>query len=175
MFFLQLIFTSMGLGLIENLSDLGVIRYSISNSTKAHSHSPFSLCSHGERGKRGGGGVGMQRNPRMCFHVRKLHLRLWQLRRNPSSKLKTQGKKAPYILSFTTAMCLPGTKSVSNSVLLLVALWFILRGDLLYVFPCVILFLCFSVLLVLQLPRLGKRELNDKPSLSLRPELPSWN
>ena len=33
-------------------------------------------------------------------------------------------------------------------VLLFVALWFILRGDLLYVFPCVILFLCFSVLLV---------------------------
>ena len=29
----------------------------------------------------------------------------------------------------------------------------------LYVFPCVILFLCFSVLLVLRLPRLGKREL----------------
>ena len=28
-------------------------------------------------------------------------------------------------------------------VLLLVALWFILRGDLLYVFPCAILFLCF--------------------------------
>ena len=44
-------------------------------------------------------------------------------------------------------------------VLLLVALWFILQGDLLYVFPCVILFLCFSVLLVLRLPRLGKREL----------------
>ena len=34
-------------------------------------------------------------------------------------------------------------------VLLFVALWFILRGDLLYVLPCVILFLCFSVLLVL--------------------------
>ena len=33
-------------------------------------------------------------------------------------------------------------------VLLLVALWFVLRGDLLYVLPCVILFLCFSVLLV---------------------------
>ena len=31
-------------------------------------------------------------------------------------------------------------------VLLFVALWFILRGDLMYVFPCVILFLCFSVL-----------------------------
>ena len=44
-------------------------------------------------------------------------------------------------------------------VLLLVVLWFILRGDLLYGFSCVILFLCFSVLLVLRLPRLGKREL----------------
>ena len=44
-------------------------------------------------------------------------------------------------------------------VLFFVALRFILQGDLLYVFPCVILFLCFSVLLVLRLPRLGKREL----------------
>ena len=44
-------------------------------------------------------------------------------------------------------------------VLLFVALCFFLRGDLLCVFPCVILFLCFSVLLVLRLPRLGKREL----------------
>ena len=44
-------------------------------------------------------------------------------------------------------------------VLLFVALWFVLRGDLLYVFQCVILFLCFSVLLVLRLPGLGKREL----------------
>ena len=44
-------------------------------------------------------------------------------------------------------------------VLLFVALWFILRGDFLYVFLCVILFLCFSVLLVLRLPGLGKREL----------------
>ena len=44
-------------------------------------------------------------------------------------------------------------------VLLFVALWFILRGYLLNVSPCVILFLCFSVLLVLRLPRLGKREL----------------
>ena len=40
-----------------------------------------------------------------------------------------------------------------------VALWVIPWGDLLYVFPCVILFLCFSILLVLRLPRLGKREL----------------
>ena len=29
-------------------------------------------------------------------------------------------------------------------VLLFVALWFILRGDLYYVLPCVILFLCFQ-------------------------------
>ena len=44
-------------------------------------------------------------------------------------------------------------------VLLFCALWFILRGDLLYVLPCAILFLCFSVILVLRRPRLGKREL----------------
>ena len=42
-------------------------------------------------------------------------------------------------------------------VLLSGALWFILRGDLLYVLPCAILFLCFSVLLALRLSRLGKR------------------
>ena len=44
-------------------------------------------------------------------------------------------------------------------VLLFVALWFILRGNVFYVLPCVILFLCFSVLLALRLPRLGKRKL----------------
>ena len=44
-------------------------------------------------------------------------------------------------------------------VLLFVALWFILRGDLFYVLPCVILFLCFSVLLALRLPHLWKRKL----------------
>ena len=44
-------------------------------------------------------------------------------------------------------------------VLLFVALWFILRGDLFYVSPSVILFLCFSVLLALRLPHFGKREL----------------
>ena len=43
-------------------------------------------------------------------------------------------------------------------VLLFVALRFILRGDLFYVVPCVILFLCFSVILALRLHRLGKRE-----------------
>ena len=44
-------------------------------------------------------------------------------------------------------------------VLLFVALLFIIRGDLFYVLPCIILFLCFSVLLALRLPHLGKREL----------------
>ena len=44
-------------------------------------------------------------------------------------------------------------------VLLFVALWFNLRGDLFYVLPCVILFLCFSVLFALRVPRLGKGEL----------------
>ena len=44
-------------------------------------------------------------------------------------------------------------------VLLFVALWFILRGGSFCVLPCVILFLYFSVLLALRLPRLGKREL----------------
>ena len=44
-------------------------------------------------------------------------------------------------------------------VLLFVVLCFMLRGDLFYVLPCVILFLCFSVLSALRLPRLGKREL----------------
>ena len=36
---------------------------------------------------------------------------------------------------------------VPELVLLFGVLWFILRGDLLYVLPCVILFLCFSFLL----------------------------
>ena len=45
-------------------------------------------------------------------------------------------------------------------VLLFVAFWFILRGDLFYVLPCVVLFLCFfQSFLALRLPRLGKREL----------------
>ena len=45
-------------------------------------------------------------------------------------------------------------------VLLFVALWLILRGDLFYVLPCVILFLCCSVLLALRLPRLGIERAN---------------
>ena len=44
---------------------------------------------------------------------------------------------------------------VSVLVLPCVALWFVLRGGLFCVLPCVVLFLCFSVLLALRLPRLG--------------------
>ena len=71
-------------------------------------------------------------------------------------------KLASYKSALNPAMVCSTDRSktvVPVLVLLFVALWFILRGDLLYVFPCVILFLCFSVLLVLRLPRLGKREL----------------
>ena len=44
-------------------------------------------------------------------------------------------------------------------VLLCVVLRFILRGDVFYVLPCVILLLCFSVHLELRLPRLEKKGL----------------
>ena len=47
-------------------------------------------------------------------------------------------------------------------LLLFVTLWFIIRGDLFYVLPWVILFLCFSALLALRLPRLGTRELGGE-------------
>ena len=70
------------------------------------------------------------------------------------------------LASCKSALNLPVVYSTDRSkavvpvlVLLFVALWFILRDDLLYVLPCVILFVCFSVLLVFRLPRLGKREL----------------
>ena len=49
-------------------------------------------------------------------------------------------------------------------VLLFGALWFILRGDLLYVLPCAILFLCFSVLLALRLPHC--KTLEERANLS---------
>ena len=70
------------------------------------------------------------------------------------------------LASCKSALNLPVVYSTDHSkavvpvlVLLFVALWFILRGDLWYVLPCVIFFLYFSALLVLRLPRLGKREL----------------
>ena len=68
---------------------------------------------------------------------------------------------SPFSIAITSVVCSTDRSKavVPVLVLLFVALWFILRGDLLYVFPYVILFLCFSVLLVLRLRRLGKREL----------------
>ena len=44
--------------------------------------------------------------------------------------------------------------------LLFVALWFILRGDLLYVFPCVILFLCFFIPFSNAINSLGEERAN---------------
>ena len=78
------------------------------------------------------------------------------------------------LASFKSALNPPVVYSTDRSkavvpvlVLLFVALWFILRGDLFYVLPCVILFLCFSVLLALRLPRLGRRELILVPFVRL--------
>ena len=45
-------------------------------------------------------------------------------------------------------------------VLLFVALWFILRGDLLYVFPCVILLLCFFIPFSIAIISLGEKRAN---------------
>ena len=93
-----------------------------------------------------------------CKYVSVLFPRLYVLRVASGPRVKLAGCKsalnAPVVCSTDRSKAV-----VPVFVLLLVALWFILRGDLLYVFPCVILFLCFSVLLVLRLPRLGKREL----------------
>ena len=47
---------------------------------------------------------------------------------------------------------------VPDLVLLFIALWFILRGDLFYVLPCVVLFLCFFSPFSIAIT-LGKREL----------------
>ena len=45
-------------------------------------------------------------------------------------------------------------------VLLFVALWFILRGDWLYVFPCIILFLCFLSPFSIAITSLGEERAN---------------
>ena len=45
-------------------------------------------------------------------------------------------------------------------VLLLVALWFILRGELLYVFSCIILFLCFFSPFSIAITSLGEERAN---------------
>ena len=45
-------------------------------------------------------------------------------------------------------------------VLLFLALWFILRGDLFYVLPCVILFLCFFSPFSIAITSLGEERAN---------------
>ena len=45
-------------------------------------------------------------------------------------------------------------------VLLFVALWFILGGDLFYVFPCVILFLCVFSPFIIAITSLGEERAN---------------
>ena len=45
-------------------------------------------------------------------------------------------------------------------VLLFLALWFILRDDLLYVFPCVILFSCFFSPFSIAITSLGEERAN---------------
>ena len=79
------------------------------------------------------------------------HFALWNASQTPAPTLTP----APRVVCSTDR----SKAVVPVLVLLFVALWFILPGNLLYVFPCVILLLCFSVLLVLRLPRLGRREL----------------
>ena len=66
-----------------------------------------------------------------------------------------------FVWSATLVVCSADSSKAVVPVLVLLfgALWFILQGDLLYVLLCAILFLCFSVLLAMRLPRLGKREL----------------
>ena len=51
---------------------------------------------------------------------------------------------------------------------------FIFRGDLFYVLPCVILFLCFSVLLALLLPRLLEERANFSAFRTFVRFVPVW-
>ena len=80
-------------------------------------------------------------------------------------RVKLAGRKSA--LTTTTPIPTPVVYSTERSkavvlvlVLLFVALWFILRGDLVLVLHCLFCScIFFSVLLALRLPRLGKREL----------------
>ena len=74
------------------------------------------------------------------------------------SKTKLAGRKRA--LNSQVVYSTDRSKAVVPVLILpFVALLFILRGDLFYVLPCVILFLCFFSPLVLRLPSFGKREL----------------
>ena len=83
------------------------------------------------------------------------HSRLWITPPRPPARPTPY---PPPALPPPVVYCADRSKAVV-SVLLFVAMWFILRGDLFYVLPWVILFFCFSVLLALRLPRFGKREI----------------
>ena len=80
------------------------------------------------------------------------------LRVASGSRVKMSGRKSaltpPVVYSTDRSKAV-----VPVLVLLFVALWVILQSYLLYGLPRVVLFLCFTVLLALRLPRLGKREL----------------
>ena len=76
------------------------------------------------------------------------------IKREGSSGVKLVGCKS--VLTRSGGLSTDRSKAVVP-VLLIVAFWFILRGDLFYVLPYFVL--VFSVLLGLRLPRLGKREL----------------
>ena len=77
------------------------------------------------------------------------------------TRIRNQNTRRSNVIYRNRIKCLLWEFPVVVQVLVLLfdALWFILRGNLLYVLPFVILFLCFSVLLELRLPRLEKREL----------------
>ena len=71
------------------------------------------------------------------------------------------------LASCKSALNLPVVYSTDRSkavvpvlVLLFVDFWFILRGDLFYVLPCVILFLCFSALFSIVIISLGEERVN---------------
>ena len=86
----------------------------------------------------------------------------WEWHRGPEwGWLAAEVIPVVWLFSYLFFFCSAGRSGAVAPVLILifVALWFVLRGGLLCVLPCVILFLCFSDLLALRLPRLGKREL----------------
>ena len=71
----------------------------------------------------------------LCFSV---------LRVTPGPRVKLAGRESGLTSPHPVVYPTDRFKAVVPVlVLFFVALWFILRGDLFYVLPCVILFLCF--------------------------------
>ena len=98
-----------------------------------------------------------QKALRLNLGIQHLGLKVYQSCKNAESRTTFD---LFMVWSYLCPSCLCSTERM-GLVLLFIALWFILRGDMFYVLhvPCVILFLYFSVLLALRLPGLGKREL----------------